>query len=116
MHIAVPGGGHASLIVERELALRLAERRMEAGTTFAEMVRAGDPDLVQLLLVRIAEHHAEHQAVDLDNAVSISRRNPVGRSFSRRPAPRSAARWHRAPAVSAFLPAFGSGAYCPRFA
>jgi hypothetical protein len=65
LHIAVPGGGHASLIVERELALRLAERRMEAGTTFAEMVRAGDPDLAQLVRAHIAELRAEHQGIDV---------------------------------------------------
>jgi hypothetical protein len=65
LHIAVPGGGQASLIVERELALRLAERRMQAGTTFAEMVRAGDPDLAQLVLAHIAGLRAEHQGIDL---------------------------------------------------
>ena len=68
LHLAVPGGGQASLVVERELALRLARRRLQAGTTFAEMVRAGDPDLAQLLLVRIAELRAEQRGIDLDLA------------------------------------------------
>src|SRR5262245_51658484 len=43
-------------------------RRLQAGTTFAEIVRAGDPDLAQLLLVRIAELCAEQRGVDLDLA------------------------------------------------
>ena len=60
--------GQAFLVVERELALRLAERRMQAGTTFAKMVRAGDPDLTPLVLAHIAELRAEHQAIDLDLA------------------------------------------------
>src|SRR5215831_13750525 len=55
-------------MVERELALLLMERRLQAGATFAEMVRAGDPDLAQLLLVRIAELRAKQRGVDLDLA------------------------------------------------
>ena len=55
-------------MVERELALLLMERRLQAGATFAEMVRAGDPDLAQLLLVRIAELRAEQRGIDLDLA------------------------------------------------
>src|SRR5262245_29912887 len=64
----MPGGGQVSLMVERELALVLMERRLQAGTTFAAMVRAGDPDLAQLLLVRIAELRAEQRGIDLDLA------------------------------------------------
>jgi hypothetical protein len=38
---------------------------MQAGTTFAKMVRAGDPDLAKLVLAHIAELRAERQGIDL---------------------------------------------------
>ena len=57
-----------SLVVARARALRLAERRMQAGTTFAEMVRAGHADLVHAVRAHIAKRRAEHQAIDLDLA------------------------------------------------
>src|SRR5215468_4316819 len=68
LHVAVPGGGQMSFMVERALALRLIKRRMQEGTTFAAMVRAGDPDLAPLVRAQITADLAEHQAVDLDLA------------------------------------------------
>jgi hypothetical protein len=65
MHIALPGGGRLTLDCERALALRLMERRLRAGTTFAEMARQGDGELKQLLVAHIAALRAERQAIDL---------------------------------------------------
>jgi hypothetical protein len=54
LHVALPGAGRASaIIVAHALALRLMERRLRAGTTFAQMAREGEVDLAQVVRERV---------------------------------------------------------------